>query len=129
MKTIRLVICTLSTLMCLGCRTQTQLVLCEDVTRATDMPWIASLVKTGSSSLGQKLEKIDRITYSQEGSNSTNMGFYVIYEYKCCDIPNEYIYNCDGDIISIYGGIAGCEGECRLKILTRTNIYKAFGVK
>jgi len=114
-------ICSISMLF-VACKTQ-QLVPCEDVRKTTDMPWLTAIVQKGQSWEGQKLLRIDKITYTTDDSNTTHVGFEVRYETMCCDIPGEYIYDCDGEVITCYGGIAGCTGECDIKILTRVTIY------
>ena len=124
MRTIRIYALTIVLLLCISCKTQ-QLVTCEDVTKANDMTWLSSIVKTGITPLGQKLVRISKIIYSEEGTNTTSVGFYIEYETMCCDIPDAFIYDCDGEIITTYGGIAGCQGECSLKVLSSTAIYTA----
>ena len=111
-----------SMLLLVSCKTP-QLVSCGDVSRANDLPWLAAIVQKGSTTFDQKLVSIDKIVYSTADSETTYTGFDVLYESVCCDIPNEFIYNCDGEEIAFYGGIAGCSGECDLKILSRTNLY------
>ena len=119
-------ICAAVLLLCIGCKTQ-ELVSCEDVSKTADMPWLASIVQTGVNPTGgAKLESIDKIVYSLDStSNTTHVGFFVRYEPKCCDIPGSYIYDCDGKIITTYGGILGCSGECNIKIRSNTNLYTA----
>ena len=121
MKKITL-LCALCAVILTGCKTQ-QLVPCEDVRKTTDMPWLTAIVQKGQSWEGRKLLRIDKITYTTDDSNTTHVGFEVRYETMCCDIPGEYIYDCDGEVITCYGGIAGCTGECDIKILTRVTIY------
>ena len=119
-------ICAAVLLLCIGCKTQ-ELVSCEDVSKTADMPWIASIVQTGVNPAGgAKLKSIDKIVYSLDStSTTTHVGFFVRYEPKCCDIPGSYIYDCDGKIITTYGGILGCSGECNIKIRSNTNLYTA----
>ena len=109
-------------LLCFSCRT---LDMCEDVRRPKDLPWLDSIAQTGVSIVGQKLLSIDKITYTLDDSSTSNVGFYVTYEKKGKDMPSKYIYNCDGQVITYYGGILGCNGECDLKILSSRNIYTA----
>ena len=121
------IIFAISTLLLISCKTP-QLVSCEDVTRTNDLPWLTSIVQQGVTALGQKLVSIDKIVYSTENSNTTNIGFEVVYETRCCDIPSEFIYDCDGEVITYYGGINGCNGECDITIRSRTRIYTASGL-
>ena len=124
MKTINYIVCALALLMCFGCKTP-QLVTCEEVSKANDLPWLASIVKTGRTSWDQKLIRIDKITYSVGIEEVLYIGFDVLYESQCCDIPDEFIYNCDGEEITEIGGIAGCTGECEMTIHSRINLYTA----
>lgn len=107
-----------------ACKSQQQVSLCERVTQPREMPWLYSIVEEGVSPLGLQLVKIDKILYTIDESNTTNTGFEIQYEAKCCDMPNDYIYDCDGEVITEYGGFAGCSGECDIKILSRECIYE-----
>jgi len=127
MKKVHFLFYVIVLLLCIGCKTQQDLVSCEDVAKTTDMPWLASIVQAGvSTDGGAKLESIDKIIYSTDSTNTAiHVGFYVRYELKCCDIPGGYIYDCDGKILTVYGGIVGCTGECDIKIRSKTNLYTA----
>ena len=109
----------------MACKSQ-QLQVCEKVTSYTQVPWIKQFVEKGKNpSGGGQLISIDRVTYVIEDSNTEGYGFEINYELVCCDIPNRYVFDCDGNNLTFYGGIAGCNGECSIKILSRTNIYTA----
>ena len=118
------IIFAISMLLLISCKTP-QLVSCEDVTRTNDLPWLTSIVKKGTTEHGQKLVIIEKIVYSTESSNTTHTCFAVYYESICCDIPYIFLYNCDGEVITYYGGINGCNGECDITIRSRTRIYTA----
>lgn len=124
MKTFRHIVYAVALLLCFGCKTQQELVSCEDVSKTTDMPWLASL-EEGYTQDGLKLLNIDKIVYSTDDSNTTSVGFELRYELVCCDRPDRYICDCDGKIITTYGGIAGCIGVCGIKVLSRVNLYNA----
>lgn len=124
MKLVHCIICATAMLVCISCKTP-QLAACGDVSKTSDLPWLETIVQKGATWRGQQLLKIDKITYSHEDSNTTYVGFVVYYETICCDAPDEYIYNCEGEVITIYGGVAGCAGECHLQIHSRTNLYTA----
>ena len=125
MKAFHYFVYAMTMMLCIGCKTQ-EVVSCEDVAKTSDMPWLASIVKEGVSMQGQKLESIDKIIYSTDNTSAaTHIGFYVVYEDMCCDIPGAYIYDCDGNIITSYGGIAGCTGECNINIRSKNNLYTA----
>ena len=93
------------------------------MTQTSDKPWLAAIEQKGESPQGQFLQSIDKITYTIDASETTYTGFDVLYEKVCCDIPYEYIYDCDGEIITSYGGKTDCEGECNIKITSRKNIF------
>ena len=118
------IIFAISMLLLISCKTP-QLVSCEDVTRTNDLPWLTSIVQQGATALGQKLVSIDKIAYSTENSNTTNIGFEIVYEKTSRDIPSDFIYNCDGDEITYFDGFNGCYGECDITIRSRTRIYTA----
>ena len=122
MKTIRCIISVITLLTCFSCKT---LEMCGDVHKPSELPWLDSIAKTEVNINGQKLESIDKIVYSTGGSATRYIGFYVQYETKCCDIPSEFIYNCEGEIITYYGGYTGCYGECYMKIHSKKNIFTA----
>ncbi len=124
MKNIRYIAYAITLLLCNSCKTQ-QLVPCEDVRKTTDMPWLTAIVQQGETWNGQKLLSIDKITYTKDDSNTTSVGFDIRYELKCCDFSYDFIYNCDGEVITSYGGHVDCSGECDIKILTRINLYTA----
>lgn len=124
MKTIRCIIYAVAMLLCISCKTN-EFVSCEEITNTNDAPWLSSITKTGITQAGQKLVSIDKITYVNDSLYTIYIGFDVLYEKLGYDIPYEYIYNCEGKIITSYGGIAGCNGECDLQISSRLNIYTA----
>ena len=115
----------ITALLCLAsCVSQQVPCPCDDLNEASQVPWLNQLIQEGESQYGAKLETIERITYAlPDESTATQTGFYVTYEPKCCDIPGSFIYDCDGSCITFYGGIAGCNGECGILILSRETIY------
>lgn len=125
MKKIHCIVCATAMLLCISCKTTHQFVACEDVTSTSERSWLTAIVQTGVSQQGQKLISVDKITYSVGSEMTTYTGFEVIYEMKCCDIPYKFIYNCEGEMITNYGGIAGCSGQCDIVIHSRKTIYKA----
>ena len=124
MKRIYFIAYAITLLLCVSCKTQ-EIFSCEDVTQTSEIPWLSAIIEKGPTWFGQKLLKIDKIVYSTNDSNTTHIGFNVFYEIICCDIPHEYIYDCDGNKITIYGGIDGCGGVCAIKVLSRINLYSA----
>lgn len=124
MKKIHIVAYVFALLVCIGCKTQ-ELVTCEEVRKTSDLPWLEAIVQKGVSWEGQKLLNIDKITYTTDDSNTSQVGYEVKYEFRCCDIPDIYIYNCNGEMITSYGGIWGCNGVCDLNIIARKNLYSA----
>lgn len=125
MRATKLLLIVLSCMLVIGCKTQKELVSCEEVANINDVSWLSSIKQKGATQQGQQLISIDKITYSKEGSDIIYTGFDVRYETKCCDIPSEFIYDCDGENITFYGGVAGCSGECDINIRSRTNLYTA----
>lgn len=127
MKTMNCIVCAITMLLCISCKTTHQFVACEDITSTSERSWLTDIVQTGVSLYGgAKLISIDKIIYSVGSETTTYTGFDVIYETVCCDFPNEYIYNCEGEIIANYGGgWADCSGQCDIVVHSKTNIYKA----
>ena len=115
----------ITALLCLAsCASQQVPCPCVGVTQTSQLPWLNQLIQKGESQYGAKLETIEKITYTLPGdAKTTQTGFFVTYEPKCCDIPGSFIYDCDGNCITFYGGIAGCNGECEILILSRETIY------
>lgn len=100
-----------------GCKTQ--MVSCEDVKHINEISWLAR-----KSPHGQKLESVDKIVYKLPQGDTNYIGYNIQYEPMCCDIPSQFICDCDGNIITEYGGYDGCMGECDIEIISRVNIYK-----
>ena len=118
---IRLIIILLSACMLAGCKTQ-QISVCEDVKDPTQLPWLKELVKNGYRDA--RVIQVEKVTYRSEEKNTEGTGFVVSYEPLCCDLIWPGIYDCDGNVLNEYGGIAGgCYGDCSIVILSRTTIY------
>ena len=101
-----------------GCRQQVS--ICECVKQPSDLSWLSELVQR-SESVGPTLSSIDKITYRLPNDNSPYVGFYVTIGSGQRQIIN--IYDCDGKIITEYGGVTACTGECDIKILSSERIY------
>ena len=106
-------------LSCSSCRT---LDMCGDVKSVDELPWLEQAVQIRACS-GQKLLSVNKIIYSIGAIKHS--GFEVEYEIICCDVPYLYIYDCDGEVVTDYGGMTGCAGHCNAKVLSRKNIYTA----
>ena len=119
MKTIRCIICAAIVLFFFSCKT---LDMCGDVKSVDELPWLEQAVQIRAYS-GQKLLSVNKIIYSIGAIKHS--GFEVEYEIICCDVPYLYIYDCDGEVVTDYGGMTGCAGHCNAKVLSRKNIYTA----
>ena len=97
---------------------KTQIVPCEDVSSISEISWLKK-----KSLMGQPLESVDRIVYKTSPEDAARNGYYVSYEPVCCDIPGQFVYDCDGNTVTTYGTIDGCQGECDIIIISRVNIY------
>ena len=112
----------LSACMLTGCRTQ-QISVCENVKKTTQLPWLQKIVDEGTFA-GARLLSIEKVRYRSEEPNTEGVGFVVHYEPQCCDLIWPGVYDCDGNILNSYGGIAGgCSGDCSIVILSREIIY------
>ena len=119
MKTIRCVICATAVFFFFSCRT---LDMCGDVKNIDELPWLEQAAQNRAY-IGQKLLSVNKIIYSIGAIRYS--GFEVEYEIICCDVPYLYIYDCDGEVVTDYGGMTGCAGHCNAKVLSRKNIYTA----
>lgn len=101
-----------------GCRQPVS--VCEGVKQPSDLPWLNEMVQL-CESVGPTLSSIDKITYSLPNDQTTYVGFYATIGSGQRQIKN--IYDCDGKIITEYGGATACIGECDIKILSFERIY------
>jgi len=104
-----------------GC--QQQLSVCESVKKTSDLPWLDELVQFHSAAEGPDIQSVEKITYSIPESNTTYVGFYVVIGTEPRTIEN--VYDCDGNLITQYGGVQACTGQCDIVILSRTTIYES----
>lgn len=120
MKT-RILMILLSACLLAGCKTQ-QMSVCENVNDPMQLPWLKELMNSGY--LGAQVERVERVTYRSEDTNTEGTGFVVSYDRTCCDLIWPGVYDCDGKVLNSYGGIAGgCYGDCSIVIITREIIY------
>ena len=117
-RTNFLVLFALFLLLLAGCHQQVS--VCEGVKQPSDLPWLNEMVQR-CESVGPTLNSIDKITYSLPDDQTTYVGFYVTIGSEQRQIKN--IYDCDGKIITEYGGVTACTGECDIKILSSERIY------
>ena len=120
MKT-RILMILLSACLLAGCKTQ-QMSVCENVNDPMQLPWLKELMNSGYQ--GAQVERVERVTYRSEDTNTEGTGFVVSYDPTCCDLIWPGVYDCDGKVLNSYGGIAGgCYGDCSIVIITREIIY------
>ena len=112
------VLLVLISLLLVGCHQQVS--VCEGVKKPSDLPWLSEMVRL-CESVGPTLRSIDRITYSLPNDRTTYVGFYAITGSEQRQI--RIIYDCDGNIVTHYGGYTACLGECDAKILSSERIY------
>lgn len=125
MKNIQFVTYLIIMFMNIGCVSQ-QRISCIDIRKYQESPWLSSIVKASLDNTGAKVQSIDKITYSIEGSNTTSVGFIVQYLGFPCDGGMASVtYDCEGEELSQYCGFAGCTGLCDLNILSKSSIYEA----
>ncbi|MBO4361658.1 MAG: hypothetical protein J5823_02620 [Paludibacteraceae bacterium] len=109
----------------IGCKAQQT--ICEKVTSPDQLPWLKQIVAEGEDFLGNKLLQIERVEYVIENTGVKGTGFVVDYAETSVipDLMAVGVYDCDGQPLVSYGGYSGCQGECSLKILSRTTIFLA----
>ena len=107
------------------CCCKVQQTICEDVSRPGQLPWLQEVVEQGKDAEGNKLLSIDKVVYYIEDSRTEGTVFTLTYEEGLVypDRLGGAVYDCDGNPLVIYGGVAGCQGECSLRILSRRTIY------
>lgn len=118
-RTILILIALVSVLT--GCKTQ-QICVCKNVTDPMQLPWLKQLLNNGYQ--GAQVMMIDEVTYHSEETNTDGAGFQVGFEPTCCDLIWPGIYDCEGNELNSYGGIAGdCYGDCTIVVTSRKRIY------
>lgn len=125
MRTFNVFLLMAITAIMIGCKTQQT--ICEKVTSPDQLPWLNLLVEKGEDSEGNKLYQIEKVEYIIEDTSMEGTGFVVHYE-ETNPYPEKMgvgVYDCDGQPLVFYGGFTGCQGECSLKIISRTIIYSA----
>lgn len=114
-----------ATCVALLCCCKVQQTVCEEITRPSQLPWLQEIVEQGKDAEGNRLLSIDKVVYYIEDSQTEGTGFTITYEEGPVypDRLGGAVYDCDGNELVIYGGVAGCLGECSLRILSRETIY------
>lgn len=98
---------------------------CRDTRNPSDMPWLNEILTSKVSAFGADLVSVDEVYYREAADDNTLLiGILVEYEPMCCDIPGKFLYDCDGNLVTEYGGIAGCIGQCDIAVVSRETIYK-----
>jgi len=99
---------------------------CKDTHKPSDLPWLNEILTTKVSTFGADLVSVDKVYYREAADDNTlSIGILVEYEPMCCDISGQFLYDCDGNLVTEYGGVAGCIGQCDIAVISRENIFKA----
>ena len=109
-----------------SCRTK-QLSVCENVTDPRQIAWLKQILDNSGTDDEFKLQSIEKVSYRSEATNTECIGFLIHYEpaYTYPDQMAPGVYDCDGNILYLIGGVAGCQGDCTITILSRKTIYTA----
>ena len=106
------------------CSCQSQLKMCENVTKPSDLPWMEERILEAEQT-GYPIVNIDKVYYTIAESNTTNVGYIIGWDAgPGYDVIGSGLYDCEGNSLATYGGYAGCSGLCNITITSRINIYR-----
>ena len=105
------------------CSCQSQLSMCEKVTKPSDLPWMEEMIRKAEER-GVPITTIVKVYYTIGESKTTNVGYRISWETPAgYDIIGAELCDCEGNHLASYGGYAGCTGLCNITITSQITIY------